>query len=155
MLTTFRSIIKKVPTKNKKINYYQGEKATEWKTFEVLKKMKEENVEIKNVVYMLFDCKHNYFYVGKADKMVKRLFEHRANPNDEMRDFTHFRYTPIADEHATDIYLIENSAIHDCAAIFNMPSGNHYRNIDMETHIFSGSINSNIIMTNDVEKQTK
>ena len=155
MLTTFKSVIKKEPAEKKKINYYEGEKSTEWKTFEYLTKLKEENIEIKNVIYMLFDCERNYFYVGKADKMVKRLFQHRDDATDKMRAFTHFRYTPIADEHVNDIYLIENSAIHDCAAIFNMPSGNHYKNIDMETHIFSGSINSKITMTNDVEKQTK
>lgn len=155
MLTSFKSIINKEATGKKKVNYYEGEKATEWKSVQELFEMKRSKIEIKNVIYMLFDCNKNYFYVGKADKMVKRLFEHRDDVEDEMHEFTHFRYTPISDEHAGNIYLIENTAIHDCAAIFNMPRGNHYRNIDMETHVFSGSINSKIIMTNSVENQTK
>lgn len=73
-----------------------------------------------------------------------------------MRDFTHFRYTPVNDLYAEEyLYLIENTAIYDCAAIFNMPNGRKYKDRDLETHIFNGQISKYIQITNDVEKQTK
>lgn len=157
MLTTFSSIKGYALQSNgkKKANFYAMSSGTEWKKVDDFNEMIKQKIEIKNVVYMLFDVKKNYFYVGKADRLVKRLKQHQNDLKDEIREFTHFRYTPIDKSYINEIYLIENAAIHDCAAIFNMPNGVNYKHRDLETHVFNGSFSSKTIMTNRVEKQTK
>lgn len=145
-------------SKNDRQNFYKGrDECYEWKPVSELEQLKTKVGAINNVIYMLYDDNNRYFYVGKADDLTVRLQQHRKDENDIMRNFTHFRYSKVSDAHVNDIYLIENAAIHDLAAIFNMPKGVNYKGIDWETCVMGlipGSPNV-YTLQNSVEKQTK
>lgn len=145
-------------SQNGRQNFYKdGDGCSEWKTVKELDELQGKNVTVNNVIYMLYDDNNKYFYVGKADDLTERLQEHRKDENDIMRNFTHFRYSEVSDAHVNDIYLIENAAIHDLAAIFNMPKGVNYKGIDWETCVMGWIPGSPNVYTlqNSVEKQTK
>jgi len=130
-----------------------------WFDVSTLSTMREKKAEIYDVIYMLYDCNANTFYVGRADELVTRLKQHQDKLaiNEPIPDFTHFRYSKISSEYEEYSYLIENSAIHDCAWLFNMPQATHYQpslQSAINSRKIPGDLNS-IKMVNNVEHQTR
>lgn len=108
-------------------------------------------------VYMLYDSEDKKFYVGKAKNVYERIDQHRKSKshNEPMKKFDYFRFSLVDKRHIEKLYLIENAAIHDCAAIFNMPNAQTQRlsNISLQGHV-TEDLNG-IVMANVDESQRK
>ncbi len=142
---------------NKIKNFYDFSKMSQWKEREKL--YKDDAIADKAGIYMLYDCKKNNFYVGKAVKLRERMLQHEknVNGNDPIPEFTHYRYTVISYEYYEFLYLIENAAIHDIGWILNMPTA---KRITPSLSKKLKGINSNTMiddctMVNSLEYQTK
>lgn len=137
------------------IDYYLEDKITPWYKYDekVFKDgMKsDENAE---GIYMLYDSKNNYFYVGKAEKVFKRMQEHRDS-EEWIKDFDYYRYSLIDPYYLDDIFLVENAAIHDCAMILNMFSNKDYNEKSLSAILPVNVTIQDIYMVNSVKKQTK
>lgn len=144
--------------KSKKLkNFYDFSKMSQWKEREKL--YKDDAIADKAGIYMLYDCKKNNFYVGKAVKLQERMLQHEKNinGNDPIPEFTHYRYTVISYEYYEFLHLIENAAIHDIGWILNMPTA---KRITPSLSKKLKVINSNTMiddctMVNNLEYQTK
>lgn len=142
---------KKVKTFYKKVSpWYERSKLDELE-----KQIQNNGEDIYNVIYMLYNKEDNSIYVGKADRLITRLKQHENNPllSEPMPVFTHFRYSIITEGYEDYIYIIENSAIHDLACIFNMPKAKTYRY--PLSKICNGIHIQEIKMNNNAEAQRK
>ena len=138
-------------------NFYNYDTIKDWQPIELLKEI--EVGKCKNVIYMLYDEKADppRFYVGQALDLRTRLEQHLAKETDPIKNFTHFRYTMLNDSYDNYIYYIENAAIHDCAAILNMPNRKKLKK-SLQEYIHSDSVSGsieNVIMVNTAEHQTR
>lgn len=140
-----------------KLDFYkidEPEMCTGWKQFSELEKEEEQ----LNVIYMLYDENKGHIYVGRADKLKVRLFQHRDRmncPSDPIPEFTHYRYTRLEDKYYKYSYLIEDAAIHDIAWIYPMPRSEHFHR-SLQEEIMLGNIKvpeCGIQMVNRVECQ--
>lgn len=135
---------------NKEVkDFYKTSNIGEWKRAELLKK--EKSITDASGIYMLYDDKTNQLYIGKAIRIKERIIQHQKSDVDCMRNFTHYRYSVVADEYFEFLYLIENAAIHDIAQILEMPQAKTYKKplVKITKDI------SNCKITNKHEHQTK
>lgn len=98
------------------VDFYKGNTFSEWKTTDQLE---NDHCNLPGI-YMLFDEKINGLYVGKADNIKARLIGHQKDEKDSMKNFTHYRFTLVNEKYNQLLFLIENTAIHDVACIFNI-----------------------------------
>lgn len=137
------------------IDYYLENKIEPWHRYdedEFKDRLKSED----NVagIYMLYDSKDGYFYVGKAEQVYKRMQEHRDS-QELINKFDYYRYSLIDPYYYDDIFMIENAAIHDCAMILNMGINKDYREKSLSGILSEGKNIKDITIVNSVKKQTK
>jgi predicted GIY-YIG superfamily endonuclease len=130
-------------------NFYDITNVGKWKPVSYLEK--EKGIRDASGIYMLYNAPANALYIGKAVRLKERIEQHRKDASDYMQDFTHYRYSVVADEYFEFLYLLENAAIHDVAQILEMPGAKTYKSplIKIATDISSCTI------SNRVEYQTK
>ena len=138
-------------------NFYNYSSVKGWQPLELLKEI--EVGKCKNVIYMLYDenAVPPRFYVGQALDLRTRLEQHRTKDTDPIKNFTHFRYTMLNDVYSNFIYYIENAAIHDCAALLNMPKRKKLKKSLQEYLNDKDVIGTleDVVMVNTVEHQTR
>ena len=134
-------------------NFYDSTKMTHWKPYSTLKR--EKKISDMPGIYMLYDSAKNEVYIGKAKRLKERIEQHKKNPDDYMRDFTHYRYTTVCDEYFEFLYLIENAAIHDVAQIVDMVNAKKYTSSLASLAASTGNSLDSCRLVNKVECQTK
>jgi len=127
--TSFASVFEEEKDNSKVKNFYK--EISPWYEYSKLEEMEKQlanGEDIYNVIYVLYNEEDNSIYVGKAERMITRLRQHEKNMSEgeSMPKFTHFRYSILSEGYEDYIYIIENSAIHDLAYIFNMPKAKTY-----------------------------
>jgi len=132
-------------------DFYDRSQMSHWK--ERNKLDKESEIANQAGVYMLYDENANSFYVGKAIQLKERMIQHTKNPNDPIRNFTHYRYSVISPEYYEFLYLIENAAIHDFAWVLDMPAAKKYTP-SLVKKVKTANLSS-CRMVNTVEHQTR
>lgn len=164
-------------TEEKAVDYYTDLKidATKnWGVWQPVSKLDEAlatGLVAPFGVYMLYNSEKKTFYVGKGNEVYKRMDAHRKNksPNEPMPEFDYFRFSLVDKKYHKELFLIENAAIHDCAAILNMPKAKtgHLNKISLQIPVIEEMAKSDkkenhvtddlskIIMTNTDEAQTK
>ena len=124
-----------------------------WVSASELKSIKKGDV--KNVIYMLYDENKEEIYVGRADDLKERLEQHQNKTDDPIPEFTHYRYSIIDQQYVDYSYFIEDAAIHDCAAVFEMKKRKNLKE-SLQSAIsknrIKGDMNS-IAMVNTAESQ--
>ena len=81
------------PNQNRRVHdFYDLEKASRWKNVEELEQEKDELFAMPGI-YMLFQEDGKKLYIGTAGDIKKRILQHRKKEDDEMKDFTHYRYS--------------------------------------------------------------
>lgn len=135
--------------KDKKIrDFYDRRQMSKWRDRSNLKK--DNALDGKPGVYMLFNKDKGHIYIGKAKNLLNRIKQHSEDPKDPINDYTHYRYSVISEEYSELLYLIENAAIHDVAWIIDMPTAKVY------TPSLSKKISlTNCKLINNVEHQTR
>lgn len=128
-----------------------------WRPVKDLDDALEKDMVAPYGIYMLYNSSDRKLYIGKAKEVYSRIDQHRKSKNakEPMKHFDYFRFSLVDKKHYNLIYLIENAAIHDCAAIFSMPHAKTGRlnNISLQGHV-TDDLN-NIIIVNTDEAQTK
>lgn len=137
------------------INFYLENRITPWITYDekdFVDKMKSED----NIagIYMLYDSEKKYFYVGKAEHVFKRMKEHRDS-NELINSFNYYRYSLIDPSYYDDIFLIENTAIHDAAMILTMERNSDYKEKSLSKALPEDINIQDITMVNNQKMQTK
>ena len=135
--------------KDKKIrDFYDRRQMSKWRDRSNLKK--DNALDGKPGVYMLFNKDKGHIYIGKAKNLLNRIKQHSEDPKDPINDYTHYRYSVISEEYSELLYLIENAAIHDVAWIIDMPTAKVY------TPSLSKKFSlTNCKLINNVEHQTR
>lgn len=109
-------------------------------------------------IYMLFDSKRNELYVGKAKDLYKRILAHRIpGPHpDPIPDFDFYRFSCIEPGKTAELFILENTAIHDLAMIFEMREGSSYgsKALNLDPAL-CGIPLGDIKLVNTAETQTK
>ena len=135
--------------KDDPINYYEKASISGWQKYSG----KDLNAPDSPGIYMLFDSKRGHLYVGKAKLLKKRILQHRK-PGDPIPDFDYYRFSEIAHQKKKELFILENTAIHDLAMLFFMPKGPVYKNLALNS-IFGNISFGNIRLVNTAETQTK
>lgn len=92
-----------------------------------LEKSELEKIDIgwvQYALYMLWDCKNNLFYIGKAKDLRTRLEQHTDAKDELIRNFTHFRYSTLKENYRHLIYMFEMHEIHTAGWILSTPNAN-------------------------------
>ena len=107
-------------------------------------------------VYMLFDSVNKLLYAGKANDLQTRILQHKSNQNgkDPIPHFDYYRFSLLNDNWYKQLFLVENSAIHDLAMLFNMKNGTTYNGKALN-NLFTDIKLGDITLVNTSETQTK
>ena len=147
-----------MPDDDKIKDFYNWEKISGWKKRdEIFNENKNSALAGKAGIYMLYDSNSNEFYVGKGKNLLNRIQQHakNANGNDPIPNFTHFRYSIINMEYYEFLYLIENSASHDCAMILKMPNAQKFTKPLLNVAIQNSKSLDDCKIVNTHERQRK
>ncbi|MBR6872047.1 MAG: GIY-YIG nuclease family protein [Ruminococcus sp.] len=146
------------PSGDKPINYYDRENGvTGW--MDVASNPINEITEEAGI-YMLFDSVKNHLYVGKALNLRTRIKQHKDNKkgDDPIPDFDYYRYSTIDGNRLAEQLILENTAIHDLAMIFQIDSSSAtgcYRDLALNImDLFKNIPLGDIKLVNRQEQQT-
>jgi len=137
------------------IDFYLEDKITPWCEYDKEEfKSKLKSDDNTTGVYMLYDSKKGFFYVGKSENVFTRMQQHKDS-QELIKDFDFYRYSLIDPYYYDDIHMIENAAIHDCAMILNMFANKDYCEKSLAVKLPDGRNIKDIYIVNSVKKQTK